>query len=99
MKLSREYIESKIKWWETVRDVWDRCEVQKTDTVVEAAYKLFIRAQNTKNLRTDLRKYGFKLPYDLKISDLITQNEIRDAEMMRVGRELFRANKDHESMR
>lgn len=98
MKLSREFIENKIRWWEMVRDVWDRCEVRKGDSATMAAYKLFIRTQNTKTLRTDLRRLGYKLPYDLKISDLITKGKIDDAEMMRVGRELFRANKEHHSL-
>ncbi len=98
MKLSKEYIENKIRWWETVRDVWDRCEVRKGDSATMAAYKIFIRTQNTKGLRTELVKLGYHLPYDLKISDLITQNEIDDRDMMRVGRELFKANKEHHNM-
>lgn len=99
MFLSREYIENKIKWWQTVLEVWDRCEVQPGDTATTAAYKVFIRTQTTQGLRNALVKMGYKLPYTLKISDLITVNKIEDADMMRVGRELFRANKEHVSLK
>ncbi len=98
MFLNRDYIESKIKWWQTVRDVWDRCDVQPGDTATTAAYKVFIRTQTTKGLRDTLVRMGYKLPYTLKISDLITTNEISDKDMMRVGRELFKANKEHTRM-
>lgn len=99
MRLSREYIETKIKWWEMVRDVWDRCEVQPEDSATMAAMKLYIRAQNTKGLRNELVRRGYRLPYNLKISDLITKNDVDDQEMMRVARELFKANKEHDSLR
>ena len=98
MRLSREFIESKIKWWELVLRVWDRCDVQKGDSENTAACKLYIRNQTTKGLRTDLVHHGYKLPYTLKISDLITQNDIDDREMMLVARALFKANKEHSSL-
>jgi len=99
MRLSREFIENKIKWWQTVRDVWDRCEIAPDDTATKAACKLYIRAQSTKGLRSELVKLGYKLPYTLKISELITKNIIDDKEMLRVARELFKANKEHDSLR
>ena len=99
MKLNRAFIENKIEWWQMVLRVWDRCEVKQGDSASTAACKLFVRTQNTKSLRNDLVRFGYRLRYDLKISDLITQNEIDDKELMRVARELFKANKEHDSMR
>ena len=99
MKLNRDFIKNKIAWWEMVLRVWDRCDVQPEDSASAAACKLFIRTQNTKNLRTDLVRHGYKIRYDVKISDLITKNEIDDKEILRVARELFKVNKEHEGFR
>lgn len=99
MKLSREFIENKVKWWQLVLAVWDRCEIEPEDSASTAACKLYIRTQTTQGLRNELVKRGYKLRYDLKISDLITQNAIGDEEIMRVARELFRASKEHSGMK
>jgi len=99
MRLSREFIQNKIKWWEMVLDVWDRCEVKPSDTVEEAACKLFIRTQTTQGLRNALVRHGYKIKYDMRISELITMGTIDDEDLMRVARELFKANKEHSSLR
>lgn len=99
MKLSREFIEGKIKWWTLVRDVWDRCEVKLGDSASTAACKLYVRMQTTQGLRNELVKRGYRLKYDMKISDLILKNTIDDTEIQRVARELFKANKEHDSLR
>ena len=99
MRLSRELIENKIKWWENVRDVWDRCDVKPNDSASTAACKLYIRNQTTQGLRNELVKYGYRLKYDMRISDLIVLNTIDDVELQRVARELFKANKEHDSLK
>ena len=99
MKLSREFIENKIKWWENVRDVWDRCDITIYDSASTAACKLYIRNQTTQGLRNELVKHGYRLRYDMRISDLIIKNTIDDTELQRVARELFKANKEHDSLK
>jgi hypothetical protein len=99
MRLSKEFIENKIKWWQMVREVWDRCEVTPYDTASTAACKLYIRMQTTKGLRNEMVSHGYRLKYDMKISDLITKNTIDDVELQRVARELFKANKEHDSLK
>lgn len=99
MKLSREFIENKIKWWEMVLAVWDRCEVKKGDSANTAACKLYVRMQTTQGLRTELTRRGYRLPYTLKTSDLIILGDVPDRDLARVARELFKANKEHERIK
>jgi hypothetical protein len=55
--------------------------------------------QTTQGLRNELVKRGHRLKYDMKISDLILKNTIDDTEIQRVARELFKVNKEHDSLR
>ena len=95
MGLKREDIVAEIERWKTMLAVWDRCEISKGDDVNTAAVKLFIRQQSTQRLRHDLAQAGYKIPYDVRISDYITKADIADKELEEAGKRLFRRNKQH----
>ena len=43
-------------------------------------------------MRKKLGALGYKYPYDMRITDLITKGEIADKTLERAGKQLFKAN-------
>lgn len=97
MLVERERIVKNIEYWQDQLEMWDyvwsHLDIQEGDDEVTIAFKIYLRDQSSRELRQKLGAMGYKYPYDMRITDLITKGEIGDKTLERAGKELFRANK------
>lgn len=96
MKVRREEIVANIEYWQDQLKmwdyVWDHLDIEDGDDATTIAFKIYLRDQSSKDLRRKLGELGYKYPYDMRITDLITRGEIEDKTLQRAGRELFARN-------
>ena len=96
MTVKREAIVKNIEYWQDQLEMWDyvweHLEIEDGDDPTTIAFKIYLTDQSSKDLRKKLGALGHKFPYDMRITDLITQGEIPDKILERAGKELFIMN-------
>ena len=96
MYVTREKIVDNIEYWQDQLAMWDyvwaHLEIEDGDDATTIAFKIYLTDQSSRDLRKKLGALGYKYPYDMHITDLITKGEIADKTLERAGKQLFKAN-------
>ena len=96
MMVKREDILSEIAYWQGELELWDyvwaHLDIEEGDDVNTVAFKIYLKDQSSRELRRKLAALGYKFPYDMRITDLITKGEIEDKRLEKAGKGLFLMN-------
>lgn len=97
MTITREDIMKHLEYWRDQLEMWDyvwaHLDITDEDDEGTIAFKIYLQDQSSRELRRKMREYGFKYPYDMRITDLISKGEIADKILERAGKELFDYNR------
>ena len=56
--LALDLIDQQLDFWQTMKDVWQRCDVQATDDLATVICKLYIRESSVANVCKAVREMG-----------------------------------------
>ena len=97
MVITRADIVEHIEYWQEQLEMWDyvwgHLDITEGDDATTAAFKIYLADQSSRELRQKLKALGYKFPYDMRITDLITKGEIEDKTLEKAGKELFAINR------
>lgn len=92
--LSLEIIDKQLTFWQTMKEVWVRCDPLATDDLETLVCKLYIRMSNVTNVQKAIREMGLApRGFDSNdVSAIIRKCSIADVELARCARALLDSN-------
>lgn len=78
-KMTLDVINDQIRYWEEMRDLWNRCEVFPSDDLTLSTFKLYFRLQSVEEVRKELKQIGKgNFPVSKDITLLLQKEHIDD---------------------
>lgn len=92
--LSLEVINKQLAFWQSMKDVWLRCDLLETDDLETVACKLYIRLSNGNDVQRAIREMGLApRGFDSNsVSAIIREGNIADVELAQCARALLDGN-------
>jgi len=98
-----QFILNQIKYWELVKELWEKSDVLPTDSLETATFKLYLRIGNVNGVVKELKALNYRIQGKSNsmvtvttndVSNIISKSSIDDKELEKVVKDIQKNHKN-----